>query len=77
MFSSLFTVFTFLLGHLELVIGYVIAVVFPMPVVSQFILNIWGKLWTQFKSLFPAAAADVTNVVNDVNAAVTTADTSL
>lgn len=36
--------FTFLTSHYELVIGYVICVLFPMPWVNSFIISMWGKL---------------------------------
>ena len=35
---------TFLAGHYELVIGYVICVLFPVPWLNSWIITLWGKL---------------------------------
>ena len=37
-FATLFS------GHYELVIGYVICVLFPVPWLNSFIISMWGKM---------------------------------
>ena len=43
MLSSITALFVL---HLELFIGYAICVLFPIPVVNRFIIDMWAKLLT-------------------------------
>ena len=44
----------FLSNHLELVGGYIVGVLFPIPWVNSFIINMWTKLIKRVPATPPA-----------------------
>lgn len=43
-------------AHIELLIGYIICVVFPIPYLNSFIINLWARLFRGAKPPEPPYA---------------------
>jgi hypothetical protein len=60
---------SFLASHWELVVGYILCVLFPIPWLNSWIISLWAKLLTSE----PKIASDVGTVVTTIETTITPA----